>query len=309
MRVISLLPSATEIVGVLDLMDQLVGVSHECDFPAEANHRPRVTRCPLHGSGLPSGEIDRRVSETLHAEGTLYTLDEELVRKLRPDLVLTQKLCDVCAVGYGSVARFAETLPDPPRIINLEPQTLKDIYADIIRVADALGAPERGVEVVENLRERVRRVRERAAEAIFRPRTVLLEWIDPPFCGGHWNPELVELAGGEEMIGRPGEPSRRLEWEEVLRARPQVLVLACCGYESGRTLQDLPLLTGRPGYEDLPAVKAGRVYAVDGNAYFARPGPRIVDSLEILAEILHPELFEGWFPNRGIVRVDGSARA
>lgn len=307
MRVISLLPSATEIVGVLDLMDQLVGVSHECDYPAEANQRPRVTRCPLHGSPLPSREIDAAVSKALHSQGTLYTLDEELVRRLRPELILTQKLCDVCAVGYGSVARFASTLPDAPRLINLEPATLKDIYADIIRVADALGAPERGVEVVENLRERVRVVRERAAEAIFRPRTVLLEWIDPLFCGGHWNPEIVELAGGEEMIGRVGQPSRRIEWDEVLKARPQVLVLACCGFPVERTLQDLPLLTRRPGFSDLPAVRSGRVYVADGNAYFARPGPRIVDSLEMLAEMLHPELFEGWFPNRGVRRLQNLA--
>lgn len=303
MRVVSLLPSATEIVGVLDLTEKLVGVSHECDFPEEVNSLPRVTRCPIHGSPLSSSEIDEEVRKTLHENETLYTLDEELVRRLRPELILTQKLCDVCAVGYGSVARFAATLPGEPRIINLEPRTLKDIYSDIIRVADALGAPERGIEVVENLRERVTRVRERAAEAMFRPRTVLLEWIDPPFCGGHWNPELVEIAGGEEMLGQTGEPSRRVEWEEVVRARPQVLVLACCGFTTGRTLKDLELLKSFPGFAELPAVKSRRVYVADGSAYFARPGPRIVDSLEMLAEMLHPDLFRDWFPARGVVQL------
>lgn len=307
MRVVSLLPSATEIVGVLDLMEELVGVSHECDFPPEANTKTRVTRCPLHGSSLPSGEIDQRVRETLRDQETLYTLDEEAMRRLRPELILTQKLCDVCAVGYGSVEKFAATLPAPPRIINLEPKTLKDIYGDIIRVADALGAPERGVEAVENLRERVRVVKERAAEAIFRPRTVLLEWIQPPFCGGHWNPELVDLAGGEEMIGRVGEPSRTLEWEEVRKARPQVLVLACCGFSVERTLQDLPILKAYPGFAELPAVKSGRVYVADGNSYFARPGPRIVDSLEMLAGIIHPDLFRDWYPDRGVLQLQDLA--
>lgn len=275
------------------MTDALVGVSHECDFPADVRHKPRVTRCDLHDSGLPSEEIDRRVRETLHATGTLYTLDEPLLRELRPDVILTQRLCDVCAVGYGTVAALAHTLPGPPHLVNLEPMTLAEIFADIGKVAEALGVPERGRRVVAALQERVEAVRTRARQAARRPRCFLLEWVAPPFCGGHWNPELVDLAGGTELIGRAGTPSRSIAWEEVLEAAPEVLVLACCGFSIERTLQDLPLLKANPGWDTLPAVRSGEVYVVNGNAYFSRPGPRIVDSLEILAGILHPELFPG----------------
>jgi iron complex transport system substrate-binding protein len=289
MRVISLLPAATEIVGALGLMDCLAGVSHECDYPPEAAEKPRVTRCHI-DARLSSAGIDQQVRETLHATGTLYTLDEELLRRLEPDVILTQRLCDVCAVGYGSVAALAASLPRPPRVVNLEPSVLEDIFGDIRRVAEALDAPNRGEELVRSLRERVETVRARAAGALRRPRCFLMEWIDPPFCGGHWNPELVEIAGGEEVLGRKGEPSRSVPWEAVLEAQPEVLILACCGYSAERTRQDLPILKSYPAWDTLPAAQNDEVYIVDGNAYFSRPGPRIVDSLEILAAILHPEL-------------------
>jgi iron complex transport system substrate-binding protein len=285
-------------------MDWLVGVSHECDYPAEANAKPRVTHCEIHGAGLPSVEIDRWVRQTLRERGTLYTLDEPLLRQLQPDVILTQRLCDVCAVNYGSVTAFAATLPGPPQVVNLEPTCLADIFGDICRVAAAVGEPECGEAVVASLRQRVERVRQRAAQAPSRPRCFLMEWIDPPFCGGHWNPELVELAGGKDPLGRKGKDSSRVLWESVVEAQPEVLVIACCGYCVGRALQDLPILRSYPGWESLPAVRAGQVYVVDGAAYFSRPGPRVVDSLEILAEILHPELFAGWFPDRGVLRVD-----
>ena len=307
MRVISLLPAATEIMGALGLMDWLVGVSHECDYPPEANEKPRVTRCEIHGAGLPSAEVDRWVRETLAATGSLYTLDEPLVRRLEPAVILTQRLCDVCAVGYGTVAALAATLLGPPRVVNLEPSCLANIFGDIRRVAAALGVPERGEAVAASLVERVDAVRSRAAGAGYRPRCFLMEWIDPPFCSGHWGPELVELAGGADPLGRNGQDSTRVLWEGVVEAQPEVLVLACCGYPVERTLQDLPILQGYPGWLDLPAVRSGRVYAVNGSAYFSRPGPRVVDSLEILAEILHPELFAGFIPERGVVRVPAVA--
>jgi iron complex transport system substrate-binding protein len=300
MRVVSLLPAATEIVAALGRSDWLVGVSHECDWPPEVCRKPQVTRCAIE-AGLPSAEVDRRVRETLAATGTLYTLDEALLRRLEPEVILTQRLCDVCAVGYGSVAALAATLPGPPRLVNLEPSCLDDILADIRRVAAALAARDAGEAVVASLQARVEAVRSRAAQAVQRPGCVLLEWIDPPFCSGHWGPELVEIAGGVELLGRAGEPSRRVAWESVWAARPEVLVLACCGYPVERTLRDLPILQSYPGWEMLPAVRAGRVYAVDASSYFTRPGPRVVDSLEILAEILHPELFAGCFPPREVV--------
>ncbi len=288
-RVISLLPAATEIVASLGMLDSLVGVSHECDYPAEVNRKPRVTRCEIHGAGLPSAEVDRWVRERLRTSGTLYTMDEDLVRRLRPDAILTQRLCDVCAVAYGTVARFAATLPGPPRVVNLEPSSLDDILQDIRAVGEALAVPERADAVVAALVGRIEAVRQRAC-GVPRRRCVLLEWIDPPFCTGHWGPELVEIAGGVEPIGRRGSDAVAISWDAVLQASPDVLVVACCGYSVERTLADLPILRSRPGFGSLPAAQRGEVYVVDGSAYFSRPGPRIVDSLEILAHTLHPDV-------------------
>jgi iron complex transport system substrate-binding protein len=301
-RVISLLPAATEIVASLCMLDALLGVSHECDYPEEVSRKPRVTHCEIHGAGLPSAEVDRWVRERLRAAGTLYTMDEDLVHRLRPDAILTQRLCDVCAVNYGSVARFAATLPGPPRVVSLEPSGLADILRDIRTVAEVLGVPERAEAVIASLVGRIEAVRERAAGAP-RRRCVLLEWIDPPFCAGHWGPELVEIAGGVEPIGRRGSDSVAIPWDAVVEAAPEVLVLACCGYSVERTVADLPILRSYPGFEALPAAQRGEVYVVDGSAYFSRPGPRITDSLEILAEILHLERFRGRFPYRCVVRV------
>jgi iron complex transport system substrate-binding protein len=295
-------------VGALGLMDQLVGVSHECDYPAEANQKLRVTRCEIHGTGLSSAEIDRWVRDSLSSTGTLYTLDESLLRRIEPDVILTQRLCDVCAVPYGSVTTMAAAFPKPPEVVNLEPSSLADVFDDIRRVASALSVPERAEAMITSLLERVESVRSRAATAASRPRCVLLEWINPPFCAGHWNPELVEIAGGSDPVARKGEDSTRIEWQTVVAAQPEVLVLACCGFTAERTLEDLPTLVRYPAWDELPAVRAGRVYAVDGCSYFSRPGPRLVDSLEILAEILHPELFAGWFPQRGIVHVGAAGR-
>lgn len=300
MRIISLLPAATEIVSALGQLDHLVGVSHECDYPAGVGHLPRVTRCEIHGAGLSSAEIDRWVSETLAATGTLYHLDEPLLRELQPDVILTQRLCDVCAVDYGSVAALAATLPGQPQVVNLEPSSLADILENIRSVAAALEVPERGEAVVAELSARVAAVRSRLNGQTHRPACFLMEWIDPPFCSGHWGPELVELAGGHDPLGRRGEDSVRVTWENIVAARPEVMLIACCGYRTERTLADLPLLRQYADWSDLPAVRAGRVHVADGSAYFSRPGPRIIDSLEILAEVIHPELFAGRFPDRGV---------
>jgi iron complex transport system substrate-binding protein len=302
MRVVSLLPAATEIVAALGRLDDLVGVSHECDWPAEVATRPRVTRCPIHGNARASDAIDRWVTDTLGRTGTLYTMDEPLLRKLAPDVILTQRLCDVCAVGYGTVTALAATLPGPPHVINLEPSSVADILQDIGRVGAALGVPEHAARVIAALEVRIDAVRARAAAAA-RRRCVLLEWIAPPFRTGHWGPELVAIAGGVEPLGRIGEDAARVPWHDVVDAAPEVLVLACCGFDVERTLADLPRLRAEPGWETLPAVRAGEVYAVDGSSYFSRPGPRIVDSLEMLAEIVHPELFSPSFPPQAVRRV------
>ena len=309
-RIVSLVPAATEIVGALGLLDALVGVSHECDFPPAANDRPRVTHCPVHGAGLSSAEVDRWVHDTLLRTGTLYRLDEPTLRALRPDILLTQKLCDVCAVGYGSVARLAATLPGSPQVVSLEPASLADIFDNVRTVAQVAGVPERGETLVADLQARVEAVRARAAP-LHRPRCFLLEWADPLFCAGHWNPELVDSAGGAEPFGRTGERSTQVTWDAVVAAQPETVVLALCGWGVGRARQDLAVLESRPHWHTLPAVQRGEVYVGDGNAYFSRPGPRIVESLEVLAGILHPTAFPEFAPPQWradqVVRLETSA--
>ena len=285
------MPAATEIAAALGLMEDVVGVSHECDFPSEANARPRVTNCPVHNAGHTSKDIDEWVRRALREKGTIYTIDKPLLRELRPDVILTQKLCDVCAVGYGTVARLAETLPGPPRVVNLEPSSLSDIFDDIHRIARACDVTERAEELVAKLAARVEVVRKRAADVAHRPRCLLMEWVDPPFCSGHWGPELVEIAGGHDPLGRKHQPSARIDWQEVLDARPEIIVLALCGYDVDLAQRDCELLREFPGFDSLPAARTGEIYLVNARAYFARPGPRIIDSIEILAAILHPKEF------------------
>ncbi|HEU0209560.1 MAG TPA: cobalamin-binding protein [Candidatus Udaeobacter sp.] len=297
-RIVSLLPAATEIAAALGLMEQVVGVSHECDFPKGANELPRVTGCPVHSWNLTSGEKDEWVRRALHDNGTIYTIDEPLLRALRPDVILTQKLCDVCAVGYGTVVKLAHTLLSPARIVNLEPTSLAEIFDDIRRVAEACDVSERAEELIQDLYERVENVRERAARIPDRPSCFVMEWVDPPFCSGHWGLELVEIAGGFDPLGRKHQPSAQIEWQTVLDAKPETIVLALCGYDIGRALRDLELLRTFPSFDSLPAARTGKIYVVNTSAYFARPGPRIVDSLEILAGILHSDEFPE-FVSRG----------
>ncbi len=291
-RTVSMLPAATEIVGALGLMDQLLAVSHECDYPEEANHRPRVTHCEIYGKGLPSAEIDRWVSEKIHAGESLYTLDEMTLRELAPDLILTQRLCDVCAPAYGSVAALAEALPSRPRTLNLEPKCLQDILANIQFVAEAMGHPQKAAKVCSLLEERIAAVQESVAGSPRRS-TFIMEWAEPIFNSGHWNPELIKLAGGKPVLSPEGEYSVRIRWEDLRAADPEVLVIACCGHSAERTKLDLPILQALPGWADLNAVRQGRVFIADGSAYFSRPGPRIIDTLEMLASMIHPERFPG----------------
>ena len=307
-RIVSLLPAATEIAAVLGLMDEVVGVSHECDFPSEANKRPRVTHCPVHRAGLTSREVDERVRRALRENGTIYSIDVSLLRKLQPDVILTQKLCDVCAVGYGTVARLAETLPGPPRVVNLEPSSLFDIFDDIRRVAQVCGAPERAGKIIAQLSDRIEVVRSRTDRIVHQPRCFLMEWVDPPFCSGHWGPELVEIASGYDPLGRKNQPSVQIQWHEVLAARPEIIVLALCGCSIDGARRDYQVLRSFPNFDSVPAAQSGEIHLVDASAYFARPGPRIVDSLEILAGILHPKEFPE-FVSRGrddprVVRAD-----
>jgi iron complex transport system substrate-binding protein len=307
-RIVSLLPAATEMAAALGLMDQVVGISHECDFPEQACQRPCVTRCPIHDAGLTSAEVDEWVRRALRENGTIYTIDEPLLRRLQPDIILTQKLCDVCAVGFGSVAKLAQTLPTRPRVVNLEPTSVSDIFNDIRRVANACDVRERADKLIGHLSERVEKVRERAARISNRPQCFLMEWVDPPFCSGHWGPELVEIAGGHDPLGRKHQPSAQIEWQQVLEARPEIIVLALCGYDIDQARRDYKLLRRFPGFNSIPAARSSQIYVVNASAYFARPGPRIVDSLEILAGILHPIEFPEFVFRRPndlrVVRVD-----
>lgn len=283
MRIVSMLPGATEIVYLLGLGDQLVGVSHECDFPPDARTKPAVTRAPFDSHSLPSAEIDRLVTETAAIGRELYHVDPAVLSDLKPDLVLTQGLCDVCAV---SVATVNAALPSGPRVLSLDAGRLDEMLADIVRVAGAAGVSDLGERAVRDLRARLESVRQRTSGLPDR-RVACLEWLDPPYNAGHWVPEMVELAGGVEVISRKGEFSRRVEWDEVVRAAPEVLALMPCGFGPERSLQEIGLLSRLPGWESLPAVRTGEVWAVDGNSYFSRPGPRLVQGVELLAQILH----------------------
>jgi iron complex transport system substrate-binding protein len=289
MRIVSLLPSATEIVCQLGLKQQLVGVTHECDWPPSVRLLPKVTRTLIPHEAT-SREIDVLVRERLRTVRALYSLDMPVLAKLRPDLIVTQALCDVCAVAESEVRAAACVLPGEPRVVNLEPTCLADVWECLRLVGAAAGCEERAEREIATLNPRVAAVAERSERIGERPRVVMLEWIDPPFSSGHWSPELVRLAGGREVVSAAGERSRTMDWTEVLAAKPEVLVVACCGFDVARTMIDLPILSRYPGWSELPCVRSGRVYVVDGSAYFSRPGPRLVDSLEILAHALHPDV-------------------
>jgi len=290
-RIVSLLPSATEIAFALGLGDQVVAVSHECDYPPAARQRPAITRSPLHGHDLTSAEIDRRTREELRSGGTLYYLNDDLLRRLAPDLVLTQELCEVCAVAQPEAERAVRELGTAPRVLSLEPNTLRDVLGTIEAVGAATGREAAAAALVAALAARIERVGAAGVTVATRPRVFCMEWMDPPWVAGHWVPEMVALAGGEDVLGTAGAPSRPFEWERVVAARPEVVVLMPCGYDLARTLADRPVVEALPGWAALPAVEAGRVYAVDGSSYFNRPGPRLVDGLELLGHLLHPDRF------------------
>lgn len=288
-RIISLLPSATEIVCALGLGDALVGVSHECDWPPFVRALPVLTSAAI-PPDLPSGEMDRRVRERLARDEGLYMLDADLMRRLQPALIVTQALCEVCSIALPEVLRAARALPVEPPVLSLEPGCIADIWADIARVAEGAGVPERVAAVIGALDERLDAVR-RAVAGRGRPRVALLEWLDPPFVAGHWGPEMVAAAGGADTLGVVGEKSAHIRWEELREAAPEVIVVSPCGYDVARARADLAHAPLPLWWHELPAVRAGRIFVMDGNAHISRPGPRVVDGTEILARLLHPDAF------------------
>jgi iron complex transport system substrate-binding protein len=292
MRIVSLLPSATEIVCTLGLSDQLVGVTHECDYPPEVHGRPVLTSNALGSGEMTSAAIDAAISDLIrqgHSAGTIYHIDAVVLGAVQPDLILTQQLCEVCAVAFSEVQRAVASIGRACRVVSLEPSRIEEILATILQVGVLTGTGMRAAAVVDHLRERLVAVTTRLQGIVDRPRVWCCEWLDPPFGAGHWVPEQVALAGGEEVLGRAGQRSMRLRWEEVLAGAPEVIVLMPCGYDLQGTLRESERTAPPPGWEDLPAVRGGRVYAVDGSAYFSRPGPRVVDGAELLAHLLHPD--------------------
>jgi iron complex transport system substrate-binding protein len=294
-RIVSLLPSATEICFALGLGPSLVGVTHECDFPPQTEYKTVLTKSELDHNGAAPAEIDRHVKAALHEGSSLYRLDQEGLQRARPDLILTQELCEVCAVAYPQVLEAARLLPGRPSVISLEPHNLSDVMRSIIDVGQATGTPERAAELVRGLWARVDAVRGAVAGRP-RPRVVCIEWIDPLMVAGHWVPDQVDIAGGTDAMGTSGEKSRNVSFEEIEAAQPEVVFCMPCGFRLEGSEAQGALLAAHKSWAALPAVKAGMVYAVDGSWYFNRPGPRVVDGIEILARLLHPDAWRGPVP-------------
>ena len=290
-RIVTLLPSATEIVCALGFEDQLVGRSHECDFPPLVKRLPALTEAKFNPEGA-SAEIDRRVKKIVADALSVYRVDAPRLRELRPDVIVTQSQCEVCAVSERDVeAAVAEWLGARPQIVSLAPYSLDDVFTDMQRVADALDASARGIQLVAKLRARLSAIAQKARDAASRPGVATIEWIDPLMAAGNWMPTLVEMAGATNLFGKAGEHSPWMKFEELSAKDPDVILISPCGFNMARAAQDLPALTNRPEWPKLKAVRNRRVYMADGNQYFNRPGPRIAESLEILAEIVHPKLF------------------
>ena len=301
-RIISLLPSATEIVAALGFADHLVGRSHECDFQPGVKKLPicSSTKIPARGT---SDEIDQRVKEIV-AEGlSVYRVDVDRLRELQPDLILTQTQCAVCAVTPRDLEQaLCSWTGVQPAMVSLEPNNLEDVWNDIRRVGEALGVRSRAEELIGSLTKRLAAIRDRSSAAASRPTVAAIEWLGPLMAGGNWMPELIEIAGGRSLFAQPGEHSPWLDWASLIEADPEVILLLPCGFKIAQTIRDLNLLTENPAWANLRAVKQGRVYLIDGHHFFNRPGPRLVESAEIVAEILHPDRFSfghrgtGWIP-------------
>ena len=291
MRIATLLPSATEIVAALGLGNQLVAISHSCSSPESVLDLPRVTstRVPYRAD---SRTIDAFVRSHLAENDALYDLDLAALRLAAPDVVVSQALCDVCAVSTGDVVNALAALPTAPRLVDLTPETLDDVLDDVQRVGEALDARSQAALLVDRLKARIKRIESVTASISpeKRPRVAFLEWLLPPFVGGHWNPELVSLAGGIDVLGVAGKPSRSLTWEDVRAAEPDVLFIACCGFSVERATTDIELLVDNDSWTSIAAVEQQRVHVADGDL-FSCPGPRLADGLELLARTLHPDLF------------------
>ena len=288
MRIASLLPSATEIAFALGLGDQVVAVSHECDYPPEAAKRPVLTKSAFHHKIHRSVEVDQEVEKL---GGDIYEIDEKLLERLQPDLILTQELCAVCAVSYTKVKEAARVLEAGTKIISLEPTSLEEIVDNILLVGKTTRKLERAQELGSQLLSRIHAVKSKTRNLRSTPRVFFMEWLKPPWAGGHLIPQMIDYAGGVDALGGIGKPSHRIEWSEVLDYQPEIIVLSPCGFDLNGVLGELHELESYLGWDKIPAYKSHCIYAVNASAYFSRPGPRIVNGLELLAHMIHPELF------------------
>jgi len=306
-RIISLLPSATEIAAALGFADRLVGRSHECDFPSGVEKLPICSSTKIAVDGT-SDEIDERVKEIV-AEGlSVYRVDVDRLRELQPDLILTQTQCAVCAVTPRDLEQALCTwVGTQPTLVSLEPNNLEDVWNDIRRVGSALDVEPRAEELIGSLTKRLAGIRDEMRE-LARPTVGAIEWLGPLMAGGNWMPELIEIAGGSSLFAQPGEHSPWLDWASLMEADPQVILLLPCGFKIAQTIRDLNLLTENPAWANLRAVKQGRVYLIDGHHFFNRPGPRLVESAEIVAEILHPDRFSFGHRGTGWISIDEANR-
>jgi iron complex transport system substrate-binding protein len=291
MKIVSLLPSATEIVCALGLEKDLVGITHECDYPASAAGKPALTASRISHETMSSAAIDHAVRRQLDGHGSIYDLDTGRLAAIDPDLIITQELCEVCAVSYKTVEKAARTYTADAEVVSLEPNTLADIFDNIRLVGELTGTREKAGEVVAGLENRLERIAEKTAELEKRPRVFMLEWLEPPFSPGHWVPEQVRIAGGEALLGAAGQKSVTTTYQEIYESNPDVMVLIPCGYYTSDILRQLENTSFPPNWRTLPAIENGEVWALDATSYFSRPAPRVVDGAEILAKILHPRIF------------------
>lgn len=296
MRICSFLPSTTEIVYELGLGDKITGVTHECDYPPEARDKKRVIMSLIDPEKLSSREIDEIVSKNAQEGKSTYLIDRDALVEADPDIILTQELCEVCAVSGNEVTEAVEVLGHKPDVITLEPRTLREILDTILIIGEATGTLDAAREITDKLEYRIEKIRSLLGGERDRPRVFCLEWLDPPYVAGHWVPEMVETAGGECGIGKAGEPSFKVSWEDIVNFAPQMLFIMPCGYDIEKTLDEIDTLTSHDEWFSLPSTNRGQIYLFDANSYFSRPGPRIVDGLEILAKTIHPELMKGYDP-------------
>jgi iron complex transport system substrate-binding protein len=294
-RIVSLLPSATEIVAALGLADELVGITHECDWPPEIAGTPVMTRSVHDLAGRSGGDVHRLVQDSIHGGSSLYALDEAALEAAQPDLILTQELCRVCAVSYREVNEVARAIDASITVVSLEPTSLEGIFNTISTVGAMTDAEDAAIELVEQLRTRLgiveTRVAERREAGHEAPRVIGLEWLDPPFAVGHWVPEQIRRAGGWDLLGVDGEPSREVDWDAVAEVDPEMFILMPCGFHLAETVREYERMPRPDDWTTIEAVRRGNVFAVDGSAYFSRPGPRVIDGIEMLAEIFDPEAF------------------